>query len=169
MLTAGQVYSQNRNNLLGYLILDVKNILDNAIISFRPKVAPIDGVYELCANPNPIFFPQPMGFGPSYTRLGFLQIAPTVAWEITDRVSIGFSPTINVADAQASPFPFAPTNADFSYSPATGNRSVWGIGAQAGIFYESPDGVNLGFSIKSPQWFSRFKFANTFQERRYLQ
>lgn len=110
---------------------------------------------------NPIFTPQPpvgAGYGPSYTRLGFLQLAPTVAWEITETVSIGVAPTINVADAQASPFPFAAPNADGSYSPATGNRNVWGIGAQAGVFYESPGGINLGFSIKSPQWFSRFKF-----------
>ena len=119
------------------------------------------GSSPLSADPNPIFFPQtpaPGGFGPAYIRLGFMQISPTVAWEITDRVSIGVAPTINMVDAQASPFPFAPTNADFSYSSATGNRAVWGIGAQAGIFYESPSGVNLGFSVKTPQWFSRFKF-----------
>lgn len=110
---------------------------------------------------NPIFTPQPpvgAGFGPSYTRLGFIQIAPTLAYEITETLSVGIAPTINVADAQASPFPFAAPNADGSFSGATGNRNVWGIGVQAGVFYESPAGVNLGFSIKSPQWFDRFEF-----------
>lgn len=110
---------------------------------------------------NPIFTPQPpvgMGFGPSYVRLGFMQIAPTIAWELTDRLAVGIAPTIDIVDAQASPFPFAAPNPDGSYSPATGNRNVWGMGVQGGIYYEDPSGVNLGFSVKSPQWFSTFKF-----------
>jgi long-chain fatty acid transport protein len=114
---------------------------------------------------NPIFTPPPpngVGFGPAYTRLGILQLAPTVAYQLTDRLSVGFAPTISIADAQASPFPFAsPDDANgdtfFTYPPATGSKNVWGLGAQGGLFYEGPAGVNLGVSVRSPVWFQRFQ------------
>jgi len=114
---------------------------------------------------NPIFTPPPpagVGFGPAYTRLGILQFAPTLSFQLTDRLSIGVAPTINVADVQGNPFPFTmPDDANgdmfFTYPDGRGNRNIWGGGIQAGIYYASPGGLNLGASIKSPQWFERLE------------
>lgn len=113
---------------------------------------------------NPLFTPPPpvgVGFGHMYSRLGILQIAPTVSYEIVEGLSVGFAPTINMADVQAVPFPFDAPNPPGVYPAGTGSRNVWGLGAQAGIFYSSAAGVNLGASIKSPQWFERVEINST--------
>jgi len=47
------------------------------------------------------------------------------------------------------------------YPAATGNRNVWGLGAQAGLYYETGSGLNLGASLKSPQWFERLEVNST--------
>lgn len=127
---------------------------------------------------NPIFTPQfdgaaspapppfSVGLGGAYSRLAIVQLAPTLAYEFAGGFSVGVAPTIDMADAQASPFPFAPPDdANGSgvptYPDAMGNRPRWGAGVQAGVYYESPAGVNLGVSIKSPQWFESFEFNST--------
>ena len=110
---------------------------------------------------NPLFMPPPVGFGHMYSRLGIVQFSPTVSYEITDGLSFGFAPTINMADLQTTPFPFQAPNPPGVYPSATGNRNIWGLGAQAGLYYESDGGINLGASIKSPQWFERAEFNST--------
>ncbi|REJ86520.1 MAG: hypothetical protein DWQ29_10330 [Planctomycetota bacterium] len=111
---------------------------------------------------NPIFIPPGAGgvIGQSYSRLAVLQVAPTIAYELSEGLSFGVAPTINMVDAQASPFPFAAPNAG-GFPQAVGNRPVWGLGIQAGLFYQSQSGINLGASIKSPQWFERFEWNST--------
>jgi long-chain fatty acid transport protein len=109
---------------------------------------------------NPLFTPPPVGVGPVYSRFSILQLAPTLAVEVIDGLSIGVAPTIDIADAQANPFLLTAPNAN-GYPPAIGNRNRWGVGAQAGLFYETAGGLNLGFSVKSPQWFERFEFNTT--------
>jgi long-chain fatty acid transport protein len=59
------------------------------------------------------------------------------------------------------PFPFDAPNPPGIYPQGTGNRNVWGLGAQAGLYYETDSGVNLGASIKSPQWFERLEVNST--------
>jgi len=117
---------------------------------------------------NPIFTPPPpvgAGTGGGYSRLSLLQFLPTIARKWDNGISIGIAPTITVADAQLSPFPVvAPNDANmdgaFSYPNAFQARPTWGLGVQAGIYYESPSGLNLGFAIKSPQWFEEFEFSS---------
>lgn len=110
---------------------------------------------------NPLFMPPPVGFGHMYSRLCVMQLAPTLSYQITDRLAVGFGPTIDIADAQVVPFPFDAPNPPGIYPGATGNRNVWGLGAQAGLYYETDSGVNLGASIKSPQWFERLEVNST--------
>lgn len=115
---------------------------------------------------NPIFTPpMPVGVGSggNYSRLSLLQVVPTVARKLPNGFSIGIAPTITIADAQLDPFPLAaPDDANgdmfFSFPPALRGRPRWGLGVQAGVYYESPSGVNLGLAIKSPQWFEDFEF-----------
>jgi long-chain fatty acid transport protein len=117
---------------------------------------------------NPILTPPPpngFGIGPTYSRLALLQLAPTAAVRLTDRIIFGISPTVNIADLQGDVFAFAPpddANGDgfATYPPGTHARLRWGLGIHAGIYYEGPSGINLGFCIKSPQWFERFQFES---------
>jgi long-chain fatty acid transport protein len=105
---------------------------------------------------NPIFAPPVLGgFGHSYSRLGIVQFAPTISYQVTDNLSFGFAPTIDIADVQAAPFAFDTPNPPGIYPGGMGTRSFWGGGMQAGLFYDSPGALDLGFSIKSPQWFER--------------
>ncbi|MCA8999072.1 MAG: outer membrane protein transport protein [Planctomycetaceae bacterium] len=118
---------------------------------------------------NPVFTPPPpvgIGTGGGYSRLSVLQIAPTVAHDLGNGLSIGFAPTINVADAQLDPFPFvAPNDANGdglpSYPGGIQSRPRWGLGLQAGLYYQSEFGIDFGLAVKSPQWFEEFEFQAT--------
>lgn len=115
---------------------------------------------------NPILSPQPplgVGVGSLFTKLALVQIAPTVALKLTDRVSIGFSPTITTAELQVSPNSLAPpdnANGDafFTYSPGTNTHLHWGGGFQCGVYATTESGWDVGFSFKSPQWMQTFEF-----------
>lgn len=118
---------------------------------------------------NPVFTPPPpigIGTGGGYARLSVLQIVPTAARSLGDGWSIGIAPTINVADAQLDPFPFVPpndANSDGHFSSPAGiqSRPRWGLGIQAGVYYQSALGIDFGLAVKSPQWFEKFEFQST--------
>jgi long-chain fatty acid transport protein len=93
-----------------------------------------------------------------YSKLAVLQLVPTVARKITDRLSIGLAPTIVVADAALDPNAFAPPTAPFTYPSATHTRQNWGIGFQVGLYYEMESQWRFGASYKSPQWIEDFTF-----------
>ncbi|HZU38856.1 MAG TPA: outer membrane protein transport protein, partial [Gemmataceae bacterium] len=55
---------------------------------------------------NPILTPQPpggLGVGPIFVQLQIMQMAPTVAVQLTDHLSIGVAPTLDMAQLQADP------------------------------------------------------------------
>jgi long-chain fatty acid transport protein len=109
---------------------------------------------------NPILTPQPpkgIGLGDIYSDLQVMQILPTLAVRLTDRLSFGFAPSINLAYLSADPgFLFSP--GPTGYPPATHSQTIWGAGFQTGLFYWMEGGWNFGASFKSPQWFDSFKF-----------
>ncbi|HRX81043.1 MAG TPA: outer membrane protein transport protein [Pirellulaceae bacterium] len=115
---------------------------------------------------NPILTPQPplgAGVGSVFTKLALLQIAPTLAVQLTDRVSIGFSPTITTAELMVSPNTLAPPNdangdTFFTYSPGGNTHLHWGGGFQVGIYATTDSGWDYGLSFKSPQWMETFEF-----------
>ena len=117
---------------------------------------------------NPVLMPQnnaPGGFGGlgrTRAEAEYLQIAPTASLALTERLSVGFAPTVTLALLSADPLVFAaPDDADGSgvptYPPAGGTRRHWGAGFQVGVFYILDDSWRLGFSLKSPQWFESFR------------
>jgi long-chain fatty acid transport protein len=113
---------------------------------------------------NPILTPQPpngVGLGNVYSNLQVLQIAPTLSLQVTDRLSIGGGPTVDLATFQANPFILTAPNADGSYPSATHTHTTWGMGAQLGVYYTLDDGWRVGASLKSPQWFDAFEFNTT--------
>ncbi len=114
-------------------------------------------------NTNPILSAPPpngLGLGPLFSRLQVIQLAPTIAVQLTDHVAVGFAPTVTVAELMVDPAVFAAPNLNgFPTSPtATHSRLQWGLGFQTGIYYTSEAGWNFGASIKSPQWLETFRF-----------
>lgn len=91
---------------------------------------------------------------PLYSEGQFFQIVPTFSRAITDRLSVGIAPTINLARVELDPIPFL--TPAFG-APGSGTRWSWGLGAQAGIYYVRNDTTQYGLSIKSPQWFEDFR------------
>ncbi len=118
---------------------------------------------------NPYFLPQsntpgvPGGLGRIYTQAAFLEIVPTVSYQVTDRLSVGAGPTLTLADVIIDPLVVtALDDADGSGAPrypsGRGTRTHWGGGVQLGVYYETEDGLHMGATWKSPQWMETFRF-----------
>ena len=115
---------------------------------------------------NPITTPQPpngFGFGPVYSSFQMMQITPTAALQITERLSIGFGINANWATLAVSPFSAAsPDDANGDGFPTypDGSRAgtSWGLGFQTGLYYENKEnGFHWGLSLRSPEWMQTYK------------
>ncbi|MDP6581195.1 MAG: outer membrane protein transport protein [Vicinamibacterales bacterium] len=110
---------------------------------------------------------QPIpGLGRVVGEATFLQLAPTVAYALSDRVSIGVAPTPTLAKIGTMPLAFAaPNDANGdglpTYPAGLGTRSHWGAGFQVGLFVSGAGPWRFGVSYKSPQWFDDFEFVTT--------
>lgn len=123
---------------------------------------------------NPILTPQMpqggMGFGAMESAFMLLQVSPTVAYRLNDQISIGFAPTLNMANLELSVFPATPPQFIDAFgtpgipqddlplypdAPATWAR---GYGFQAGIHAMINEDLSLGISYKSPQSFDEFEY-----------
>ncbi len=95
------------------------------------------------------------GVGPAFGSAEILQIAPTLSYQLTDRLSVGLAPTITtqtvVLDPLGPPITAAITDAQ-------GNRMAWGGGFQVGAYYRSEYGINAGATFKSKQWIETLDF-----------
>lgn len=112
---------------------------------------------------NPVVSPQPFGFGKTKSLYSAVEIVPTIAYKVTNRVSIGIAPTLAWHSLSIEPFLVGPRN-DYAhtgvaiYDPGEHKASSVGAGVQAGIYYVDPSGLELGFSYKSPMAFNRLKY-----------
>ena len=106
---------------------------------------------------NPIFSPA-LRNSSVYSKLAVLQVVPTAALQLTDRLSLGLAPTISIADAVLDPNLWATPNPDRSNPSATHTRTNWGLGFQVGVYYETENCWHFGASYKSPQWLEEFTF-----------
>jgi len=118
---------------------------------------------------NPILVPQNNqpgglgGLGHVYADAQYFQIVPTISYDVTDRLSIGFGPTITLARLMADPLSFVPPDdGDGSlvatYPSGCATRYSWGGGFQAGLYYAANCRWQYGFTFKSPQWFEPFRY-----------
>jgi long-chain fatty acid transport protein len=115
---------------------------------------------------NPILTPQPptgVGLGALYSQLVVVQVAPVVAYQLTDHLSVGASPTVDLASLDLDPLAFAApddANGDHfpTYPPGTHSRIHWGAGFHLGAYYTTDDGWRFGAAVKSPQWFETFTY-----------
>jgi len=122
------------------------------------------GVNYPVTKTNPILnpqFPNGFGIGPLYSQYQVLQLAPTIAYKVTDEWSVGFQPNLDLSALALDPAIFTdptliqtPIGQGPVYGDATHSRSRVGGGFQAGVYY-APTELNWSFgaSFKSPQWF----------------
>jgi long-chain fatty acid transport protein len=115
---------------------------------------------------NPITTPQPpngFGVGEIRTNYSLIQVAPSFAFAINDRLSAGISPSLGFASLEVDPFPFtSPDDANrdgFPTYPQSDRPKAVGAGIQGGLYYKMSD-WQLGVSVKSPQWFRSFEFES---------
>lgn len=95
------------------------------------------------------------GVGPAFGSAEILQIAPTMSYQLTDRLSIGLAPTITTQTVVLDPLGPPITGA---ITDAQGNRMAWGGGFQLGAYYKSEYGINAGATFKSKQWIETLDF-----------
>jgi long-chain fatty acid transport protein len=110
--------------------------------------------------------PHGTGLGPITATIDVLQLPVGVACQLTDHLSVGFAPTLDVALLVAEPALFAaPDDADRDGIPTFPNASRpqfnWGAGFQAGVYYTTDLCWDFGASFKSPQWFEPFLYDAT--------
>jgi len=119
---------------------------------------------------NPILAPQrtpgtfPLGgFGQTHSEAAFIDMAPTIAYALSDQLSIGISPVATIARLDVEPLVFAgvnDANADgvSTYPRGSGSRYHWGGGANFGIYYVHDCCWSFGASVKTPRWMEDFHF-----------
>jgi long-chain fatty acid transport protein len=117
---------------------------------------------------NPILTPQPpngIGLGRLSANVDIYQIVPTVSYQVNERLSIGFAPTITMGRLLATPLFLGPKNdangdGYATWSPGVGTRYVWGGGFQLGAYYTTDTCWNFGASVSSPQWIEPFRYKS---------
>lgn len=116
---------------------------------------------------NPALAPTgPLGnvvIGPIASNALIFQLAPSMSYEVTEKLSIGLAPTVDVALVSFDPAFFAtPDDANgdglFTFPTATHSHPFWGGGFKTGLYYHVTPTVDAGFSYSSPQWFQTWKF-----------
>ncbi|MCB0471850.1 MAG: outer membrane protein transport protein [Flavobacteriaceae bacterium] len=110
---------------------------------------------------NPISWPQNlMGFGHVKSDYMLLQVGFAWATQLSDKVSFGIQPNIDYASLQLEPNPLSSPSPTLGY-PKSDKASAIGFGGQVGIYYQG-EILKLGASYKTQQYFSKFKFKNTY-------
>lgn len=117
---------------------------------------------------NPLLTPQPpdgLGLGATTAELQVYQLVPSVAYQLTPRLAVGFAPTLNLVRLVADPlFLVPPDDADgdgfATFPPGTHSRMHWGLGFQTGLYGVTDVGLTWGVSFKSPQWLETFRYQS---------
>ncbi len=115
---------------------------------------------------NPILAPtgpfNQFVFGPTYSNVQLLQLNPTAAYQVTDRLVVGLGPTVNIALASFDPAYFAAPNrvaaGPNTFPSATNSQPFWGGGFRVGLVYSLTDTLDVGFGYTSEQWFETWRF-----------
>jgi long-chain fatty acid transport protein len=126
------------------------------------------GVDYAGSTTNPLLTAPPpagVGFGPVYSNFQVLQIHPAVSYQITDRLSVGGGPAVDLASLQVAPAVFAaPDDANgdgfLTYPQGLHYQETWGGGFDVGAYYRA-DAWGLGASFKSPQWFDKYRYNSS--------
>ena len=102
-------------------------------------------------------------FPSSRVKLQVFEMSPSVSYQVTDRLAVGFGAEVDLASLKVDPGIIAtptPVGTSLEYPTGTHNRFEWGFGVQAGLTYAITDDWKVGASVKSPRWFERFGFVS---------
>ncbi|MDD5278899.1 OmpP1/FadL family transporter [Acidithiobacillus sp.] len=111
----------------------------------------------------------PSSYAQAFSSINFMQLAPSIAMKVNHHLAVGA--TLNVAAEQAS---FQQTMTGYTYGvvggtstdpkfgavPVNGGLNLsspswaYGVGFTLGALYQVNDMVTLGFTYKSPIWFT---------------
>jgi long-chain fatty acid transport protein len=96
--------------------------------------------------------------GPIYASMTMLQLTPSAAYKLTDRLIVGAGPVVDIALASFDPAYFSPpddANGDGigTFPSATHGRPYWGGGVRGGFVYSITECIDVGASYTSPQWY----------------
>ncbi|MCP3963337.1 MAG: hypothetical protein GY719_36325 [bacterium] len=120
---------------------------------------------------NPIFAPQPDGFGSIKTNLAITKIPIAWAWEATPKLSVGVAAVIHRGGLAISPLPPAAPDCTLP-DPASGRAvdcffvdadnvvSAHAIGIQAGIYYKKSATWAFGFSYETEKDFDDYTWES---------
>ncbi len=88
-----------------------------------------------------------------------LQLTPTVSYQVTDKLSVGVAPLIDLASLQINPMQLGqPLGTEIHNY---GTRYAWGGGFQVGAFYDFKNHFKAGFMYKSPIWAEPLNYEGT--------
>lgn len=93
-----------------------------------------------------------------YSNIAFWQMAPTLAWNANEKLSLGVALNIDyqqVSFAQRIRDEIADANFNFDLSRSA---NAFGFGLSFGVLYDIGESVTLGASYKSKQWFSELEY-----------
>lgn len=118
---------------------------------------------------NPIFAPQPDGFGAVKTNLAITKIPFALAWEVNPRLALGAALIVYQGGLAISPLPPAPPDCtnptpgsgrtrDCFYADADNVVHSYALAAQLGLYYELNDAWSLGLAYTSPQDFEDYEW-----------
>jgi long-chain fatty acid transport protein len=118
---------------------------------------------------NPIFAPQPDGFGAVKTNLAITKIPFALAWEVSPRLSVGGALVVYQGGLAISPLPPAPPDCtnptpgsgrtrDCFYADADNVVHSYALAAQLGLYYQLDEAWSLGLSYTSPQDFDDYEW-----------
>lgn len=130
-------------------------------VTFALGLAAVGGAASLYpATGSPLDNPILGGRGKSSTVI-IMQVTPTVAYKITDRLSIGVAPIIDLASLSINPMQLGQPLGSANEVHNFGTRYAWGGGFQIGTYYDFKNHFKAGFMFKSPIWAEDLVYQGT--------
>ncbi|MDR1141101.1 MAG: outer membrane protein transport protein [Planctomycetaceae bacterium] len=90
-----------------------------------------------------------------------MQVTPTVAYQVTDRFSVGVAPIIDLASLSINPMQLGQPLGSNNEIHNFGTRYAWGGGFQIGAYYDFKNHFKTGFMFKSPIWAENLTYEGT--------
>lgn len=110
---------------------------------------------------NPLFAPQPVGFGHVFSSYALMKVPTVIAYQVNDNLSLGGALVVGRASLTARPAGFAApdcTATGVCFVPSADSDSAWGFGAQIGLLYKINDKFNVGLSYQTEMDFEDFEW-----------
>ena len=89
-----------------------------------------------------------------------LQVTPTAAVQVSDRLSLGFAPIVDIAALTINPMQLGQKTDREVHN--YGTRYAWGAGFQMGAYYDFKNHFKTGFMFKSPIWAESVRYHGTY-------